>query len=127
MIPSPHRRNVPLWNVFGWRWWSGAEVCLIFLVSLCGWSGDAAVTPLPSRAFGFGEGLLVCMLLGMHLLVQEIRGQFLPVIDLQLFLNLNLEIFFHHADEGVFAAGIHHPVSDATSVPGHRINEDCGL
>lgn len=68
----------------GWRWWLSADVCLIFLFSFCGRSGDAAATPLPSRAFGLGEGLLVCMLLWMHLLVQEITVQFIPIINLQL-------------------------------------------
>lgn len=42
-----------------------------------------------------------------------------------LFLNVNPEITFHHVDQVVFAAGIQHPLSDATLVPGHRINEDC--
>lgn len=109
----------------GWRWWPGAEVGSIFFLFVCGWPGDAAATFLPSRAFGLGKGLLVCMLLGMHLLVQEITGQIIPIINLQLSLNLNLEIVFHHVNQGIFAAGIQHPLSDATIVPGHRINEDC--
>merc|ERR1712002_308995 len=108
-----------------WRWRSGAEVYLIFLLSLCRWSGDAATAPLPSWAFGLGKGLLVCMLLGMHLLIHEVTGQFIPIINLQLFLNRNLEFIFHHVDQGIFAAGVQHPLSDATLVPGHRINEDC--
>lgn len=40
------------------------------------------------------------------------------------FLNLNLEIVFRHVDQGIFAAGIQHPLFDATLVPWHRINED---
>lgn len=67
-----------------WRWQLVAEVCLVFLLSLRRWSGDATATFLPRRAFGLGEGLLVCMLLGMHLVVQEVTGQFVTVVNLQL-------------------------------------------
>lgn len=123
-MPPPNHRNVPLWNVLEVE---VVLVCLIFLLSLCGWSGDAAVAPLPRGAPGLGEGLLVCMLLGVHLLIQEVTGHFVTVINLQLFLNLNLKIIFHHVNQRIFAAGIQHPLSDATLVPGHRINEDCGL
>lgn len=68
----------------GWRWWPVAEVCLIFLLPLCRWSGDAAATFLPRGAFGLGEGLLVRMLLGMHLFIQEVTGHFITVVNLQL-------------------------------------------
>lgn len=42
-----------------------------------------------------------------------------------LLLNLNLQIIFHHVNHGIFAAGIQHPLPDATRVPRHGINEDC--
>lgn len=61
-----------------------AEVCLIFLLSPRGWSSDAAAALRAGGASGFGEGLLVCILLGMHLFVQEVAGQFIPIVDLQL-------------------------------------------
>lgn len=69
----------------GWRWWwSGAEVCLILLLSVAVWSGDAAPAPLASGTFGLGEGGLVCVLLGMHLLVHEVTCQFISAFDFQL-------------------------------------------
>ena len=82
---SPHHRNVPLWNVL--RVKGAGRVLrsgLIVLLSVSGWSGDAAEALLPRGAFGLGEGLLVCMLLGMHLLVHEVTGQFVTIINLQL-------------------------------------------
>lgn len=42
-----------------------------------------------------------------------------------LFLNIDLQVVFYHVHQGIFAAGIQHPLSDATLVPGHRIDEDC--
>lgn len=42
-----------------------------------------------------------------------------------LFLNLDVETVFRHVDQRVFAAGVQHPLPDATLVPRHRINEDC--
>lgn len=82
--PPPIKGMFHCGTCSGWRWWPGAEVCLVFLLFLCGWSGDAAASLLPSRAFGLGEGLLVGMLLGMHLLVHEITGQLIPIVNLQL-------------------------------------------
>lgn len=60
----------------------GGRVARLILL-LCGGPCDAAAPPLP-WPFGLGEGLLVCVLLGMHLLVQEVTGQLVPVVDLQL-------------------------------------------
>lgn len=68
----------------GLRWWSGGELSLIFLLPLPRWSGDAAAALLPGGAFGLGKALLVRVLLGMHLLVQEVARQFVSVFYFQL-------------------------------------------
>lgn len=57
---------------------------LVFLLSLSGGPGDTAAALLPSGAPGLGEGLLVHVLLGMHLFVQEVAGQLAAVLNLQL-------------------------------------------
>lgn len=46
-------------------------------------------------------------------------------IGSHLLLDFNLEVVLHHVHQGVFAAGVQHPVSDAALVPGHGIDEDC--
>lgn len=56
---------------------------LLFL-PLPSWPCDAAAAPLPRGAFGLGEGLLVRVLLGMHLLVQAVGGQFVALFNFQL-------------------------------------------
>ena len=56
----------------------------VILLSVSSLSGYAASTPLPSGALGLGEGLLVGMLLGMDLFVQEVASQLLPIFYLQL-------------------------------------------
>lgn len=62
----------------------GGDVRLVVLFSISRWSGDAVSAPLPGRSLGLGEGLLVCMLLGMDLLIQEITSQLIPIVYLQL-------------------------------------------
>lgn len=74
MMPTPPR---------GGASWPGAEVALIFLF-LPRRARDAAAAPLPRGAFGLGEGLLVRVLLGMHLVVQAVGGQFVALVNLQL-------------------------------------------
>lgn len=56
---------------------------LLFL-PLSGWSHDATAASLPCGAFGLGEGLFVRVLLGMHLLVQAVGGQFVALVNFQL-------------------------------------------
>lgn len=56
----------------------------LVLLLLPGGSGDAAVAPRATGAGGLGEGLLVCLLLGMHLVVQVVAGELVAVLDLQL-------------------------------------------
>lgn len=41
-----------------------------------------------------------------------------------LFLDWKLELAFHPVHQMIFAAGIQHPLLDATLVAGHRIDED---
>lgn len=45
---------------------------------------EALVPPFPRRSSRFGEGLLVCVLLRVHLLVEELLRQLVSVVDLQL-------------------------------------------
>ena len=47
------------------------------------------------------------------------------VLSPYLFLNLHAQIAFNHVDERVLAAGVEHPLPDATTVPRHGIYEDC--
>lgn len=60
------------------------SISLVLLLLLPGGSGDAAVAPLAGGAAGPLEGRLVCVLLGMHLVVQEVAGELGAVLDLQL-------------------------------------------
>lgn len=105
----------------------GGDVRLVVLFSISRWSGDAVSAPLPGRSLGLGEGLLVCMLLGMDLLIQEITSQLIPIVYLQLLQNVNLHVIFNQVHQWIFTARIEHPLFDATLVPRHGINEHCGL
>lgn len=42
------------------------------------------MTPLAPRALGLGEGLLEGMLLGVHLVVEELGRQLCPITNLDL-------------------------------------------
>lgn len=48
----------------------------------------------------------------------------LTPVQFYLFLDRQLELAFHPVHQMVFAAGIQHPLLDATLVAGHRIDED---
>lgn len=45
-------------------------------------------------------------------------------VQLYLFLDWKLELAFHPVHQMIFAAGVQHPLFDATTVAGHRIDED---
>lgn len=45
-------------------------------------------------------------------------------VPLYLFLDRKPELAFHPVHQMIFAAGIQHPLLDATLVAGHRIDED---
>lgn len=45
---------------------------------------EALVAPFPRRAARLGEGLLVSVLLGVDLVVEELLCQFISIVDLQL-------------------------------------------
>lgn len=62
----------------------GGGVCLVILFSISRRSGDAASSLLPSGALGLGKGLLVCVLLGMDFLIQEVTSQLFPAFNLEL-------------------------------------------
>lgn len=97
--PTQIKRNVPVWNAFELLEVEVAAgplrsvfffllgllpISLVLLLLLPGESGDAAVAPLAGRAGGPVKGRLVCVLLGMHLVVQEVAGELGAVLDLQL-------------------------------------------
>ena len=58
--------------------------CLVVFPALRCRPSDASGPPLACRALGLGEGLLVRMLLGVHLFVQEVWGQLVTIVNLQL-------------------------------------------
>lgn len=65
--------------------WVSADVGLIVgVLAVSASSRDPAVASPAGRPTRFGEGLLVRVLLGMNLVVQEISRQLVAVIDLQL-------------------------------------------
>lgn len=45
---------------------------------------EALVAPFPCRATRLGKGLLVSVLLGVDLVVEELLCQFISIVDLQL-------------------------------------------
>lgn len=51
---------------------------------LAGAPDEALMTPLAPRALGLGEGLLEGMLLGVHLVVEELGCQLCPITNLDL-------------------------------------------
>lgn len=57
---------------------------------------------------------------------QVLCQNILSLISVQfyLFLDRKLELAFHPVHQMIFAAGIQHPLLDATRVAGHRIDED---
>lgn len=92
------------------------------------------------------------MLLWVHLFIHEVTGEIVTVIDLQLqeritcqalfysgsgilvfhslcvlylFGDINLQLIFHRVYEGVFAAGVQHPLSDAAFVSRHGVYKHC--
>lgn len=68
----------------GWLLRSPQSSSVLLFLPLSGWSRDAAAAPLPRWAFGLGEGLFVRVLLGMHLVVQAVGGQFVALVNFQL-------------------------------------------
>lgn len=44
---------------------------------------------------------------------------------LYLFSNVNLQFVFHSVYEGVFAAGVQHPLPNAAFVTRHRVYKHC--
>lgn len=60
------------------------SLVLIVLLAVGGGAGDATAAPLPLRTSGLGEGLLVRVLLGMHLVIHEFIGHLVAVVDFQL-------------------------------------------
>lgn len=65
--------------------WARADGGLIVgVLAVSGSSRDPAIASAAGRPAWFGEGLLVRMLLGMNLVVEEISRQLLTVIYLQL-------------------------------------------
>ena len=59
--------------------------CLLAVIPVLARAPDEAlVAPLASWALGLGEGLLEGVLLGVHLVVQEVSRQLRPVPDLNL-------------------------------------------
>lgn len=90
-----HRRGVcvtmcialhqTLWGMKGVASWIGAGLLLIVsLLAVSGASRDPAIAFSPGRPARFGERLLVRVLLGMNLIVEEISRQLIAVIDLHL-------------------------------------------
>lgn len=61
----------------------GSSLAVLFVLS--GAPDEALVSPLPSWTFGLSEGLLVRVLLGMDLVVQEVVCQLVSTFNLQLF------------------------------------------
>lgn len=61
-----------------------ASICLIVAVVLSWRPGDSATPPLACRTLGLGKRLLVGMLLGVNLVVQEVCSQFISIVDLHL-------------------------------------------
>lgn len=57
------------------------------------------MAPLASRAFGLGECLLEGVLLGMHLIIEELGGELRPIADLNLLSDLQLEVLLHRVKE----------------------------
>lgn len=51
---------------------------------LAGTPDEALMTPLAPRALGLGEGLLEGMLLGVHLVVEELGCQLCSITNLHL-------------------------------------------
>lgn len=112
---------------------------------------EALVAPFPRRAPGLGEGLLVSVLFGVDLVVEELIRQFISIIDLQLrrqrnafkcfqlvlkpsstysftcllYLLGNFQMVdpLHLLQESTFAAGIEHPLFNVAAVPRHGVNE----
>jgi len=65
-----------------WGGERGFSLAVLFFLS--GAPDEALVSPLPSRTSGLSEGLRVCVLLGMDLVVQEVFCQLVSVFNLQL-------------------------------------------
>lgn len=59
-------------------------VPLAVLDGLCWTLDKALVSPLSCWAAGLGEGLFVCVLFGVDLVVQELVCQLIPIVNLQL-------------------------------------------
>lgn len=78
--PRLGRREVTSSEAAAWR----RPHLLAVVPVLAGATDEALVAPLASGALRLGEGLLEGMLLGVHLVVQELGRQLRPIVDLNL-------------------------------------------
>lgn len=77
-------------EVAGWQpcsphaWPCSQSRHLAVISIFAGAPDEALMAPLAPRALGLGEGLLEGMLLGMHLIIEELSRQLCPITNLDL-------------------------------------------
>lgn len=74
------------WIGLGWGGvgWGCGRGCGLIVIPLPWCPCDAVAASLPCWTLGLGEGLLVGVLLGVNLFIEEVRRQLIAIINLQL-------------------------------------------